>query len=167
MIERGEDLGLALETDLALATADALKLLQQRPRVTRRPGRAPHAVARVAAFRITTVPSITKRPRNSSNVSYRHAFAVNRQRSLDAEGASSFRLRTLPDSFLEVDQSLVVAKGDRAKLPFIERFVKDFRASGFIKASIDRGKPRWRGRRIRTLVAAAGRAAATNLTAAS
>jgi len=72
---------------------------------------------------------------------------MNRQRSLDAEGASSFRLRTLPDSFLEVDQSLVVAKGDRAKLPIIERFVKDFRAC--------------------TLVAAAGRAAATNLTAAS
>ena len=52
---------------------------------------------------------------------------MNRQRSLDAEGASSFRLRTLPDSFLEVDQSLVVAKGDRAELPIIERFVKDFR----------------------------------------
>ena len=67
-------------------------------------------------------------------------FAVNRQRALDAESASSGRLRALPDSFLEVDQAFVVPKGDRAKLPIIERFVTGARASGFIKASIERAK---------------------------
>lgn len=68
------------------------------------------------------------------------AFAVNRQRALDAQTASMSRLRALPDSFLEVDQAFVVPKGDGAKLPIIERFVKDLRASGFIKQSIDRAK---------------------------
>jgi polar amino acid transport system substrate-binding protein len=66
------------------------------------------------------------------------AFAINRQRSLEAEAASGGTLRALPDSFLEVDQDFVVAKGDRAKLPILERFANEIRASGFIKASIDR-----------------------------
>jgi polar amino acid transport system substrate-binding protein len=68
------------------------------------------------------------------------AFAINRQRALDAESASGGRLRALPDSFLAVDQAFVVPKGDRAKLPIIERFVAAARDSGFIKASIDRAK---------------------------
>jgi len=66
------------------------------------------------------------------------AFAVNRQRALDAQAASSGKVRALADSFLQVDQAFVVAKGDRAKLPFIESFVAEARASGLIKASIDR-----------------------------
>ena len=68
------------------------------------------------------------------------AFAINRQRSLDAQSESASRLRALPDSFLEVDQAFVVAKGDRAKLPLIEKFVAGARSSGFIKASIDRAR---------------------------
>jgi polar amino acid transport system substrate-binding protein len=67
-------------------------------------------------------------------------FAVNRQRALDAQSGSASRLRALPDSFLEVDQAFVVPKGDRAKLPIIAKFVDGVRASGFIKASIDRAK---------------------------
>jgi ABC-type amino acid transport substrate-binding protein len=68
------------------------------------------------------------------------AFAINRQRSLEAQAASGSKLRALPDSFLEVEQSFVVAKGDRAKLDTIEKFVSEARASGFIKSSIDRAK---------------------------
>jgi polar amino acid transport system substrate-binding protein len=67
------------------------------------------------------------------------AFAVNQQRSLEAEAASPL-LRALRDTFLNVNQSFVVAKGDRAKLPIIEQFVADVRASGFIKASIERAR---------------------------
>ena len=66
------------------------------------------------------------------------AFAINRQRSLDAQAASASKLRALADSFLDVDQCFVVAKGDRAKLGPIEAFVADTRASGFIKSSIER-----------------------------
>ena len=68
------------------------------------------------------------------------AFAINRQRSLEAEAASRSKLRALPDSFLEVDQSFVVEKGNSAKLAIIERFMTDVRASGFIKTSIERAK---------------------------
>jgi polar amino acid transport system substrate-binding protein len=68
------------------------------------------------------------------------AFAINRQRSLDAEAASNRRLRALADSFLEVDQSFVVRKGDDAKLPILEQFAADIRTSGFIKGSIERAK---------------------------
>jgi polar amino acid transport system substrate-binding protein len=68
------------------------------------------------------------------------AFAINRQRSLEAEAASRSKLRALPDSFLEVDQSFVVEKGNSAKLAIIGRFMADVRASGFIKTSIDRAK---------------------------
>jgi len=68
------------------------------------------------------------------------AFAINRQRSLDAENLSGSRLRALPDSFLEVDQSFVVEKGASAKLEAIRTFVDEVRGSGFIKSSIERAK---------------------------
>src|SRR5262245_58293245 len=67
-------------------------------------------------------------------------FAVNRQRALDAQTASASRLRALADSFLEVEQCFVVAKGDRSKLDPIERFVAEVRSSGFIRQSIERAK---------------------------
>jgi polar amino acid transport system substrate-binding protein len=66
------------------------------------------------------------------------AFAINRQRSLEAEAASASKLRALADSFLEVDQCFVVAKGGGAKLDAIAAFMKDIGASGFMKSSIDR-----------------------------
>src|SRR5947208_8235831 len=67
-------------------------------------------------------------------------FAINRQRSLDAQAASGSKLRALSDSFLEVEQCFVVEKGARAKLDAIEKFVAELRSSGFIKVSIDRAK---------------------------
>ena len=67
-------------------------------------------------------------------------FAINRQRSLDAQTASGSRLRALADSFLEVEQCFVVEKGARAKLDAIEKFVDEARGSGFVKASIERAK---------------------------
>jgi ABC-type amino acid transport substrate-binding protein len=68
------------------------------------------------------------------------AFAINRQRSLDAEAESGGRLRALADSFLQVDQSFVVRKGDREKLPLLETFAAEVRMSGLVKASIERAK---------------------------
>jgi polar amino acid transport system substrate-binding protein len=68
------------------------------------------------------------------------AFAINRQRSLEAQAASAGRLRTLPDSFLDVDQCVVVARGNSAALETIEPLVGDMRASGFIRQSIERAQ---------------------------
>ena len=66
------------------------------------------------------------------------AFAMNRQRALDAQAASGSRLRALPDSFMEVEQAFVVPMGDAAKLELIGEFVSELRTSGFVQASIDR-----------------------------
>ena len=68
------------------------------------------------------------------------AFAINRQRGLDAQSASSGKLRPLPDNFLDVEQCFVVEKGASAKLKAIEQFVTTVRQSGFINASIERAK---------------------------
>jgi polar amino acid transport system substrate-binding protein len=68
------------------------------------------------------------------------AFAINRQRSLEAEAASASKLRALPDSFLKVDQAFVVQKGDRSKIEAIEKFMMELRSSGFIKSAIERAK---------------------------
>jgi len=68
------------------------------------------------------------------------AFAINRQRALEAETASAGRLRALSDSFLDVDQSVVVAKGNAARLETLEHLVAEIRASGLIKQSIERAR---------------------------
>jgi polar amino acid transport system substrate-binding protein len=68
------------------------------------------------------------------------AFAINRQRSLDAQAASGGKLRALSDSFLKVEQCFVVNKGERAKLDEIAQFVTAVQASGFIDSSIERAK---------------------------
>ena len=68
------------------------------------------------------------------------AFAINRQRGLDAQSASGGKLRPLSDTFLDVDQCFVVEKGATAKLKAIEPFVSTVRQSGFITASIERAK---------------------------
>jgi hypothetical protein len=68
------------------------------------------------------------------------AFAINRQRSLEAEAASSGRLRALGDSFLDVEQCVVVAKGNAAVVETIARFVDEMRISGFITQAIERAK---------------------------
>jgi polar amino acid transport system substrate-binding protein len=67
-----------------------------------------------------------------------NAFAINRQRSLEAQAAAGTKLRVLDDSFLDVDQCFVVARGDAAKLAPIASFVAEIRASGFIKSAVDR-----------------------------
>jgi polar amino acid transport system substrate-binding protein len=68
------------------------------------------------------------------------AFAINRQRGLDAQAASGGKLRPLLDNFMDVDQCFVVPKGATAKLKAIEQFVGTVRQSGFVNASIERAK---------------------------
>jgi len=69
-----------------------------------------------------------------------NAFAMNRQRAVEIQAAST-NLRALPDSFLEVEQEFVLSKGsDPAKLDYLNKLVDELRASGFLKASIQRAK---------------------------
>jgi polar amino acid transport system substrate-binding protein len=68
------------------------------------------------------------------------AFAINRQRGLDAQAASEGKLRPLPDNFMDVEQCVVVEKGAAAKRKALEQFVNTIRQSGFVAASIERAK---------------------------
>jgi polar amino acid transport system substrate-binding protein len=93
--------------------------------------------AKVRVFQTMPPPQEVERLLTSGDVD---AFAINRQRSLDAESESGGRLRALGDSFLQVDQSFVVRKGDREKLPVLAAFASEVRKSGLVKASIERAK---------------------------
>jgi polar amino acid transport system substrate-binding protein len=65
------------------------------------------------------------------------AFAINRQRSLDAQKASP-RLRALDDSFMKVEQSVVVPKGRRDRLDAINPMVSELVKSGFVQGAVER-----------------------------
>jgi len=65
------------------------------------------------------------------------AYAANRQR-LHTFVAAHPGLRLVPDNFYGVEQSIVVAKGNKALLAQVEQLIEETRASGFIAAAIAR-----------------------------
>jgi polar amino acid transport system substrate-binding protein len=67
------------------------------------------------------------------------AYAANRQRLVELV-ATRPDMRVLPDNFLAVEQAIVVRKGDAARLAIVDRFIEDARASGLIRAALDRAK---------------------------
>ena len=70
------------------------------------------------------------------------AFAQNTQRAADAVAAAGSRvpLRALTGSYVGVEQSFVVKKGDTTNAAMLDKFVDELRASGFIRASLDRAQ---------------------------
>jgi polar amino acid transport system substrate-binding protein len=93
--------------------------------------------ARVRVFDTMPAPAELQRLLVSGEVD---AFGLNRQRVDDAIAASHSELRALPESFSAVEQSFVVKKGDKERADALNRFVEEVRASGFIKASLERAK---------------------------
>jgi polar amino acid transport system substrate-binding protein len=65
------------------------------------------------------------------------AYAANRQRLFET-AAHTPDMRVLPDNFLAVEQAIIVAKGDASRRDIVNRFIDDMRASGFIRAALDR-----------------------------
>lgn len=65
------------------------------------------------------------------------AYASNRQRLLQMVAADP-RFRVLDDNFFAVEQAIAVPKGNSAALDAVNRFLDDAKASGLIKAVIDR-----------------------------
>jgi polar amino acid transport system substrate-binding protein len=65
------------------------------------------------------------------------AFAANRTRMEELARAVP-GIRVLEDNFMVTSQAVVVPKGQAARLADVNRFLADVRASGFVKASIDR-----------------------------
>jgi polar amino acid transport system substrate-binding protein len=69
------------------------------------------------------------------------AYAANRTRLLAVIDKVP-GLRLLPDNFYDVEQAIVVAKGNPKKREIVEQFVIDAKASGLVQAAIDRAKLR-------------------------
>jgi polar amino acid transport system substrate-binding protein len=67
------------------------------------------------------------------------AFGANRQRLVEVAAAHS-NLRVLSDNFSAAEQSIVIAKGDRSRLDFLNRFIEEICASGLVKNSLNRAK---------------------------
>jgi polar amino acid transport system substrate-binding protein len=65
------------------------------------------------------------------------AYAANRQR-LTALASQQPGVRVLPDNFYGVEQAIIVAKGSPARLDIVDRFIEEARATGFIRAAIER-----------------------------
>ena len=65
------------------------------------------------------------------------AFAANRTR-MEELAAAFPGIRVLSDNFMVVGQAIAVPKGNRARMAEVNRLVAEARASGFVKASIDR-----------------------------
>jgi polar amino acid transport system substrate-binding protein len=65
------------------------------------------------------------------------AWAANRQRLIEM-AANAPGVRVLPDNYFAVKQAIVVARGDRAKVEIVNRFLNDARSSGLIKTAIER-----------------------------
>jgi polar amino acid transport system substrate-binding protein len=65
------------------------------------------------------------------------AFAANRAR-MEELAREVPGLRVLPDDYMVTSQAIVVPKGNASRLAEINRFLSEVRASGFVKASLDR-----------------------------
>ena len=65
------------------------------------------------------------------------AYGGNRQRMGEAV-ARTPGLRLLPDSFYGVEQAIIVAKGDAARLAIVNSMIDEARSSGLIGAAIAR-----------------------------
>jgi polar amino acid transport system substrate-binding protein len=65
------------------------------------------------------------------------AYAGNRMR-LHGIAQRTPGLRLVPDNFYGVEQSVIVPRGDAARLAIVEKFLEEARASGLIAASIAR-----------------------------
>jgi polar amino acid transport system substrate-binding protein len=67
------------------------------------------------------------------------AFGQNRERS-EAVAAKYPKVRVMPDNFSNVGQSIVVEKGDKLKLPQLNRMINQAISSGMVKASLERAR---------------------------
>ena len=69
------------------------------------------------------------------------AFGLNTQRAAEAVAAAkTTKVRALTGSYVAVEQSFVVKSGDTANAKVLDAFVDELRASGFIRASLDRAQ---------------------------
>jgi polar amino acid transport system substrate-binding protein len=64
------------------------------------------------------------------------AVGENRDRA-ESAAEKTPAVRALPDNFLSVGQSIIVEKGDRAKLALVNQFIGEVLRSGYVKQALD------------------------------
>ena len=106
-------------------------------------GQSPEVWVRehVKSARIVSLPTVPPNAELAAMLRDRRvdAFAANRTRM--EELARDFPgVRVLPDNFTVLGQAIAVAKGQRARLDSVNRFLADVLATDFVKASIERSK---------------------------
>lgn len=106
-------------------------------------GQSPEVWVRehLKAARIVSFPSVPPNAELAAMLRDRRvdAFAANRTRM--EELARAFpEVRVLPDNFTVLGQAIAVAKGQRARLDSINRFIAEALASGLVKESIERAR---------------------------
>ena len=116
-------------TDRRRARADAGDLPEREPEAGARPDARESAAHRPSSNACSPADELD-------------AIAQNTQRAAEAVAAAGTRvpLRALTGSYVAVEQSFVVKKGDTANAAMLDRFVDELRASGFIRASLDRAQ---------------------------
>jgi polar amino acid transport system substrate-binding protein len=104
-------------------------------------GQAPGVYVRehVKNARVETLPSVPSNAEMGRMLldGKLNAFGANRTR-MEELVRDVAGLRVLSDDYMVTSQAIVVRKGDAARLAEVNRFLADVRASGFMKASLDR-----------------------------
>ena len=68
------------------------------------------------------------------------AFALNQQRAEELAAVPANAMRALTGSYVSVEQSFVVRKGDKQSADALDVFVEELKTSGFIEASLRRAR---------------------------
>jgi polar amino acid transport system substrate-binding protein len=106
-------------------------------------GQSPEVYLRgtLKAARLNSLPTAPPNAELAKILLGGQADAVGANRTRMEELVREFQtLRVLPDDFTHTTQAVVVAKGKRSQLTYLNTFLADVRASGFVKASLEKAK---------------------------
>jgi polar amino acid transport system substrate-binding protein len=104
-------------------------------------GQSPEVYLRetLKAARLISLPTVPPNAELAKILLGGEADAVGANRTRMEELVREFpKLRVLPDDFTHTTQAIVVAKGKRSQLAYLNTFLADVRASGFVKASLEK-----------------------------
>lgn len=106
-------------------------------------GQSPEVYLRetLKAARLNSLPDAPPNAELAKILLGGQADAIGANRTRMEELVREFpKLRVLTDDFTHTTQAIVVAKGKRAQLDYLNRFIADVRASGFVKQSLAKAK---------------------------
>jgi polar amino acid transport system substrate-binding protein len=102
-------------------------------------GQSPEVYLRetLKAARLNSLPTVPSNGELAKMLLDGQADAVGANRTrMEELVRESPKLRVLPDDFTQTTQAIVVAKGKRSQLAYLNTFIAEVRTSGFVKASL-------------------------------